>query len=180
VLFLQRLSRPIENRLKRGWVLHRKIGQSFSVNRDVGSSQPLYEPAIGRSLVAASCINSLNPQIAKISLPRFSVPVGPILGLPGRVFSVPEKFGAPSPVAFGFIQGSFTAFSTSWSVGCSRHSLSPGFRAPHRQAVVIVNCPPTSPVSLRNSFGRWATAPAAVSLGAARLSFAVKQKEDSL
>jgi hypothetical protein len=108
-------------------------------------------------MVAASCINSLNPKIAKIALPRFSVPVSPILGLHGRVFGVPEKFGAPSPVTFRFIQDPFTAFSTSWSVGCSRHSLSPGFRAPHRQAVVLVSCPPTSPVSLRNSFGRWAT-----------------------
>ena len=76
-------------------------------------------------MVSASCINSLNPKIPEISLPSFSVSVGPILGLHGRVFCVPEQFGAPSPVAFGFIQDPFTAFSTSWSVGCSRHSLSP-------------------------------------------------------
>ena len=109
-------------------------------------------------MVPASCVNSLNPKIPKISLPGFSVSVGPILGFHGRVFGVPEQFGAPSSIAFGFIQDPFTAFSTSWSVGCSRHSLSPGFRAPLRQAVVLANCPPTSPVSLRNYFGRWATA----------------------
>ena len=157
VLFLQRLSRSIENCLKCARVLYREFGQSFSVNRDVGGNQPFYEPAICRPMVPASRINSLNPKIPKISLPGFSVSVGPIPGLHGRVFCVPEQFGTPSSIAFGFIQDPFTAFSTSWSVRCSRHSLSPGFRAPLRQAVVLANCSPTSPVSPRNGFGRWAT-----------------------
>jgi hypothetical protein len=99
----------------------------------------------------------LNPKVTKIALPGFSIPIGPVLGLHGRVFRVPEEFGAPSSVAFRFVKDPFTAFSTSWSVGCSRHSLSPGFRAPLRQAVVLGNCSPTSPVSVRNYSGRWAT-----------------------
>jgi hypothetical protein len=36
VLFLQRLSRPVENRLKCVWVLYREFGQSFAVDRDIG------------------------------------------------------------------------------------------------------------------------------------------------
>lgn len=103
-------------------------------------------------MLPASGINSLNPKIPKISLPSFSVPISPVLGLHGRVFCVSEQFGAPSSIAFRFIQDPFTAFSTSWSVGCSRHSLSPGFRAPLRQAVVLTNCSPTSLVSVRNYF----------------------------
>jgi hypothetical protein len=93
-------------------------------------------------MIPASRVDSLNPKIPEISLSGFSVAVGPILGLHGCVFCVPEQFGAPPSIAFGFIQDSFATFSTSWSVGCSRHSLSPGFRAPHRQAVVLANLSP--------------------------------------
>jgi len=150
LLFLQRLNRPVKNRLKGAWILYHEIGQSLSIDSDIRSDQSFHEPAIGGSMLPASCVDSLNPKIPKIALTGFPVPIGPILGLHGSVFRVSEQFGAPSSVAFRLVQDSFTAFSTSWSVGCSRHSHSPGLRAPLRQAVVLANCSPTSPVSVRN------------------------------
>jgi hypothetical protein len=150
LLFLQRLSCPVKNRLKGAWILYHEIGQSLSIDRDISSGQSFNEPAIGGSKIPASCVDSLNPKIPKIALTGFPVPIGPILGLHRSVFRVPEQFGSPSSVAFRLVQDSFTAFSTSSSVGCSRHSHSPGLRAPLRQTVVLANCSPTSPVSIRN------------------------------
>jgi hypothetical protein len=54
-------------------------------------------------MISASCVDPLNPKIPEISLAGFSVSVGPVLGLHGRVFRVPEQFGAPSSIAFGFV-----------------------------------------------------------------------------
>ena len=150
LLFLQRLNGPIKNRLKRAWILYDEIGQTLSIDRDIRSGQSFNEPAIGGPMFPASCVDSLDPKIPEIALTGFPVPVGPSLGFKGSVFRVPEQFGATSSIPFRLVQDSFTAFSTSWSVGCSRHSHSPGLRAPLRQTVVFANCSPTSPVSFRN------------------------------
>ena len=141
LLFLQGLNCPIKNRLKRGWILYDEIGQTLSIDRDIRSRQSFNEPAIGGPVFPASGVDSLNPKIPKIALSGFPVPISPILGLEGSVFRVPEQFGAPSSVTFRLVQDSFTAFSTSSSVGCSRHSHSPGLRAPLRQTVFFPTVP---------------------------------------
>jgi len=91
VFFLQRFSGFVENGFESARILYREIGKDLSVNCDIRGSQPFDKTAIGCPVITAGSINSLNPKIPEISFPGFSVSIGPILSLHGRVFRVPEE-----------------------------------------------------------------------------------------
>jgi hypothetical protein len=75
--------------------------------------------------LAASGIDSLNPEIPEVTFPGFAVTVSPVLRLHRRVFGITKKLGPASSKAFGFVENSFAALSASRSVRCSWHLYQP-------------------------------------------------------
>jgi hypothetical protein len=104
--------------------------------------------------LAASCIDSLNPEVAKIALSRFPITVRPILGFHRGIFSIAEKLGSTPAISLSFVENSFTALSAGTRIGCSRHIFYPASAGSSRTGCCFNFRPPTSPVaSVPKHFG---------------------------
>src|SRR5208283_3621630 len=106
-----------------------------------------HKTAVGRAKLAASCIDSLNPEVAKIALSRFPITVRPILGFHRGIFSIAEKLGSTPAISLSFIENSFTALSTGTRVSCSRHIFYPASAGSSRTGCCFNFSLPTSPVA---------------------------------
>src|SRR6202043_1898995 len=80
---------------------------------------------------ASGGVESLNPEIAEVSLARLAIPIGPVLALHRRVFGVAEKFRSASAIAFGFRNDAFASRPAGRGIGGSWHFCLPrGVGAP--------------------------------------------------
>lgn len=86
--------------------------------------------------MAAGRVDSLNPEVAKIAFPSFSVAVRPVLGLHRGIFSITEKLGSTPAVSLSFVENSFAALSARARVSCSWHVSYPTSAGPSAQVVV--------------------------------------------
>src|ERR1700730_2855738 len=88
---IQRSDRLIKDRFECCIVGDGEVREDFSINFNLRRSQSFDESTVGRAMLAARCINSLNPETPEISLPCFAITIGPRLSLHRCVFGVSEK-----------------------------------------------------------------------------------------
>ena len=76
-------------------IIHREVGESFAVERNVLLCQIAHQDRIGHSIFTGARIDTGDPQASEISLFRFSVAVGVLLAFLPRV----HRYG-PDVLAF--------------------------------------------------------------------------------
>jgi hypothetical protein len=91
ILLPQRRNGLFQNRLECRFIGYRKVSQYLAIDFNFGCGQTFHKAAVGGAKLAASRVDSLDPEIPKIALPRLSVTVRPILSLHRGIFGVTEK-----------------------------------------------------------------------------------------
>ena len=109
-----------------------RSASDLAINLNFGCGQSFHKTAIGRPKLAASGIDSLNPEVSKVAFPGLTVTVSPVFRLHRGVFGVTEKLGSTSSISFGFVENSFAALSAGRSVRCSWHFYQPAFAGSSR------------------------------------------------
>jgi hypothetical protein len=76
-LLIQCRAGLIYDSLERSGIVHGKIGQDPAIDFDLSSGQAFNKPAIRRSKLPASSVDSQDPQIAEIPFARLAIPIRP-------------------------------------------------------------------------------------------------------
>src|SRR5438132_11953087 len=125
VLLFQRALHLIDNRFECRLVGYGEVGENSTVESDTGSFQAFREAAVGHTVSAGRGIEALDPEITERAFARFTVAIRPILAFHRRVLGVAEKFGAASPVTFGFFEHALAAGAAGRGIACSWHFVLP-------------------------------------------------------
>src|SRR3569623_1011405 len=113
----QRRLRLCDDGAKRGFFVHRDVGENLAVELDARELEPVHELRIGQAFGADAGVDALDPQAPEGPLLHLAVAIGVLAGRFDRLPRDADGVLATTPVALGLFQdvlvlgaGGYTAF----------------------------------------------------------------------